>query len=223
LNGFDPVVFDLDGTVADTVELIRVSFRYTVLAVLGTEIPDDFLLAGVGQPLMAQMERLSAEKSQELCDVYREYNHRVHDDLIRSYDGMDDALRTLREDGRRLAIVTSKGAKATAMTFDSLGLREYFDVVITADDCEAHKPSPVPLQLCLERLGASAETAIYVGDAPVDIIAGRAAGMTTAAVMWGLFSRSDLLVSAPTFEVSTIDEMVTLCLRGEGARAGEKR
>ncbi len=220
MTGFDPVIFDLDGTVADTVELIRVSFRYAVQTVLGIEIPDEILLAGVGQPLLTQMEKLSPTLSRELCEVYRDYNHRVHDDLIRAYDGLEEGLQHLKERGRQLAVVTSKGSKATTM---ALGLGDYFDVVITADDCAEHKPSPVPLQLCLERLGATADRAIYLGDAPVDILAGRAAGMATAAVTWGIFSRADLLTAEPTFVVTTIPEMVALCLDGKGGEAGEAR
>ena len=67
--GFDPVVFDLDGTVVDTVELIVESFRYATSTVLGEVLPDEFILGGVGRPLRTQMERLSAGHAQELYDV----------------------------------------------------------------------------------------------------------------------------------------------------------
>ena len=183
--GFDPVVFDLDGTVVDTVELIVESFRYATRTVLGETLPDEVILHGVGQPLMAQMVRLSAERAQELYDVYREYNHRRHDELIRGYEGVAEVLDGLRAAGRRLGIVTSKSADTTQMAFRAVGLREHFEVVVTASDTTEHKPSPVPLRLCLERFGAPAEGALYIGDSPVDIEAGRAAGMATAAVAWG--------------------------------------
>jgi pyrophosphatase PpaX len=104
-TGFDPVIFDLDGTVVDTVELIRDSFRYTVKTVLGDELPDSVMLAGVGQPLMPQMQALSLEHAEELYNVYREYNHRRHDELIKPYAGMRAALMALRAAGRRLGIV----------------------------------------------------------------------------------------------------------------------
>jgi pyrophosphatase PpaX len=83
--------------------------------------------------------------------------------------------------------VTSKSADTTQMAFRAVGLREHFEVVVTASDTAEHKPSPVPLRLCLERFGAPAQGALYVGDSPVDIEAGRAAGMATAAVAWGVF------------------------------------
>lgn len=217
--GFDPVLFDLDGTVVDTVELIVSSFRHATRTVLGRVLPDDYILAGVGRPLRAQMERLSAEHAQELYDVYREYNHRRHDELIRGYEGIDEVLRELRAAGRKLGIVTSKSYDTTQMAFRALGLAGHFDAVVTATDTAEHKPSPVPLLLCLERLGAQAARAIYVGDSPFDIQAGAAAGMATAAVAWGVFGREALLVAAPVFWLDEPRELLALCLRGEGRRA----
>lgn len=218
--GFDPVVFDLDGTVVDTVELIVESFRYATRTVLGEVLPDEVITAGVGQPLMGQMERLSAEHARELYDVYREYNHRRHDELIRGYEGVAEVLGGLKAAGRRLGIVTSKSRDTTAMAFRAVGLREHFDVVVTASDTSEHKPSPVPLRLCLERLEAAADGALYVGDSPVDIEAGRAAGMATAAVAWGVFGKAALLATAPDYWLDEPRELLGLCLRGEGRRAG---
>jgi pyrophosphatase PpaX len=223
--GFDPVVFDLDGTVVDTVELIVESFRYATRTVLGEVLPDEVITAGVGQPLMAQMEHLSARHAQELYDVYREYNHRRHDELIRGYAGIEELLDGLRAAGRRLGIVTSKSRDTTEMAFRAVGLDDRFEVVVTASDTDEHKPSPVPLRLCLERLEAAAEGSIYVGDSPVDIQAGAAAGMATAAVAWGVFGKEALLAVAPDYWVEEPHELLDLCLRGRGRRvsAGGER
>lgn len=212
--GFDPVIFDLDGTVVDTVELIRDSFRHTAKAVLGHELPDSVLLAGVGQPLMPQMQAISAEHAQELYDVYREYNHRRHDELIRPYAGMQAALAALRAAGRRLGIVTSKSRDTTAMAFRAVGMRDLFDEVVTATDSTVHKPLPEPVLLCLERLGGDPAEAIFIGDAPADIAAGAAAGLRTAAVTWGLFSPADLVAARPTYVLDSPGQIVALCLEG---------
>jgi pyrophosphatase PpaX len=218
--GFDPVVFDLDGTVVDTVELIIESFRYATSTVLGEVLPDEFIIAGVGRPLRTQMERLSAEHAQALYDVYREYNHRRHDELIRGYDGIEEVLVALKAAGRRTGIVTSKSRDTTAMAFRAVGLEAHFDVVVTATDTTEHKPSPVPLRLCLERLGATAAGSIYIGDSPFDIEAGAAAGMATAAVAWGVFGREALLAAGPDFWLDEPRDLLALCLRGEGVRVG---
>ncbi len=228
--GFDPVLFDLDGTVVDTVDLIVQSFRYAVRTVLGADLPDEYITAGVGQPLMTQMERLSKEKARELYDVYREYNHRRHDELIRPYDGIDEALAALKAEGRRLGIVTSKSRDTTAMAFSAVGLGDLFDAVVTASDTETHKPAPEPILLCLERLDGArggagepphASRPIYIGDSPVDVHAGKAAGVATAAVGWGVFSRAALVEAGPDFWLDEPAELVGLCLRGEGRAARE--
>ena len=230
MPGFDPVLFDLDGTVVDTVELIVLSFRHAVRTVLGEDLPDEHITAGVGQPLMTQMERLSPEHARELYDVYREYNHRRHDELIRAYDGIAEALAELKAAGRRLGIVTSKSRDTTAMAFAAVGMRDAFDVVVTATDTQAHKPSPEPILLCLQRLAALTEGAagggadpalspIYIGDSPVDIAAGKAAGLETAAVAWGVFGRDVLLEAGPDYWLERPAELVGLCLDGEGRDA----
>ena len=155
--------------------------------------------------------------------VNREYNHRRHDELIRGYEGVAEVLDGLRAAGKRLGIVTSKSADTTQMAFRAVGLREHFEVVVTASDTAEHKPSPVPLRLCLERFGAPPEGALYVGDSPVDIEAGRAAGMATAAVAWGVFGPEALLAARPDFWLEEPAELLDLCLRGDGRRVQGRR
>ena len=198
----------------------RESFRYTVKKVLGRELPDSVILAGVGQPLMPQMQALSPEHAQELYDVYREYNHRRHDELIRRYEGMQAALEGLKTAGRRLGIVTSKSADTTQMAFAAVGIGHLFDAIVTAGDTSEHKPSPVPLLLCLERLGGG--RGIYIGDSPVDIRAGAAAGLATAAVLWGIFSREELLAARPDYVLAAPRQIVPLCVLGEAPEEVER-
>ncbi|HJW74797.1 MAG TPA: HAD-IA family hydrolase, partial [Thermoleophilia bacterium] len=102
----------------------------------------------------------------------------------------------------------------TGMAFRAVGLREYFSIIVTADDTTEHKPKPAPILLALERFAADAATAIYVGDSPVDIEAGHAAGTATAAVTWGIFPLADLERSRPTFVLSRPQELVALCVEG---------
>jgi pyrophosphatase PpaX len=109
------------------------------------------------------------------------------------------------------------------MAFAAVGLREHFEAVVTASDTTVHKPSPEPLWLCLERLGfggreeagAGAPHAIYVGDSPFDIQAGQAAGMATAAVTWGIFSREALEAAEPDFVLERPADVVRICVGAE--------
>jgi pyrophosphatase PpaX len=209
----NPILLDLDGTVIDSVALIRESHRHAVRTVLGQDLEDDRLVANVGRPLLEQMAAFSPERSEELYRVYREWNHANTAALLLAYPDIPHALRELRDAGRRLGIVTSKSRDAVALAWEVLpDMEALFDAVVAAEDSERHKPAPDPVLLALERLGASTEGACYVGDSPFDIESGRAAGVFTIGVTWGFFSRPALEEVGPDLIVDTPAAMVRACL-----------
>lgn len=215
MTGFDPILLDLDGTVIDSVALIRESHRHAVRTVLGEEWEDERLVANVGRPLLEQMAVFDQERAQELYDVYRVWNHANTSALLLAYEGVEAVLRELRDEGRRLGIVTSKSHDAVDLAWGVLpSLRELFDVVIAAEDTPRHKPEADPVLEGLRRLGAGPDGACYVGDAPFDMMAGRAAGVTTIAVTWGFFPPQELLSLGPDLVAETPDELLRAC-RGE--------
>lgn len=208
-----PVLFDLDGTVIDSVTLIRESHRHAVRTVLGLELDDDALVINVGKPLMEQMRHFSPERAEELFHTYRAWNYANTATLLRPYQGVDMLLSALASAGRPTAIVTSKSRDAVELAWRVLPeVRSRFEVVVTADDTPVHKPNPDPLIHALAALGADTEDACYVGDAPFDMQAGRAAGVVTIGVTWGFFSRADLEAEGPDAIVDTPAELCELCL-----------
>jgi pyrophosphatase PpaX len=187
---FGTVLFDLDGTVVDTVALIRESHRHAVTSVLGLDLPDDELLANVGRPLVEQMEAFDAARADELLVAQRTWNHAHTAELIRSYDGVAEMLGRLKAAGCRVGIVTSKAGPTVQLAFDALPeVERHIDLLVAVEDTPVHKPQPDPVLLALDRLGADASDACYVGDAPFDVAAGNAAGVTTVGVTWGFFPR----------------------------------
>jgi pyrophosphatase PpaX len=179
------VVFDLDGTLIDTIPLILESHRHATRTVLGRELPDDLLLSGIGRPLLAQMQVFDPERYQELFDAYRTWNHANTERLLRRFDGIDDVLLRLERAGLRLGIVTSKSRDAVDLAFRIIPAAVTFEAVVTIEDTSRHKPEPEPILLALERLGGDPDDAVYVGDAPYDVQAARAAGCAAVAVTWG--------------------------------------
>lgn len=207
------VLFDLDGTVIDSVTLIRESHRHAVTTVLGLRLDDEALVVNVGRPLMEQMRHFSPDRAEELYDTYRAWNHANTAALLRAYEGVGSLLDGLAGAGRPMGIVTSKSRDAVDLAFEVLPeVRARFGVVVTADDTERHKPHPEPLLHALDALGAPREGSCYVGDAPFDIRAGRAAGLFTIGVTWGFFSRGDLMEEGPDLIVDTPGELLGACL-----------
>ena len=179
------VLFDLDGTVVDSGGIILASMRHATQTVLGREFSDDQLLANVGGPgLEAQMEALGPGRTAELVRVYREHNEPLHETL-EGFDGIEATLDALRARGQRLGIVTAKRRSTVELAFARLPLAHLFETVVGGDETERHKPDPAPLQLALERLGARASEAAYVGDSPYDMQAARAGGLYAVGVTWG--------------------------------------
>ena len=201
------VLFDLDGTLLDTQRLILVSFRHAVETVLGKSMPDELLIAKVGQPLTVQMWDFTDDQEvhDELLAVYRDYNARVHDDLIRIFPGVPELLADLRETGLPFGVVTSKRHEAAVRGLATFGLDGAFDLLIGSDDCAAHKPDPGPVLQGCRQLGLRPEECAYVGDSPFDLQAGRGAGCPTAAVLWG--PEEVLLAEKPEVACRNVEEL----------------
>jgi pyrophosphatase PpaX len=205
---FPVVLFDFDGTVVDSGAMILASFRHATKTVLDRELSDAELFSAVGTPLHEQMRLIDAERADELVAAYRTHNEPLHDGL-QAFDGMAGVLATLKNEGRRLGIVTAKRGATVELAFAVLPLRDFFDVVVAADDVERHKPAPDPLLVALERLGADRDEAVYVGDSPFDVAAAKAAGVHAVAVTWGgIYSEEALRAERPDEMVSTPRELL---------------
>ena len=193
------VLYDFDGTLADSTELIMRSYRHTMTTHLGECPPDERWLEGFGTPLETQIERFarSGDEFHAMMHTYRSFQGIHHDDLLRPFPGATGVVRRLRERGMALAIVTSKHREATLRGMGLCGILDDFDEIVTPEDVANPKPHPEPVLHAIERLGVAAEAALFVGDSPHDIAAGRAAGVRTAAVLWGPFPRAALEAERP--------------------------
>jgi pyrophosphatase PpaX len=206
---FPVVLFDLDGTVIDSGAIILASMRHAAREVLGADVPDEQLMAAVGGPgLEAQMHALAPDRAEELVTVYRAHNEPLHDELA-CCAGMEDVLVRLKAEGRRLGIVTAKRRQTVELAFARLPIEHLFETVVGGDETERHKPDPQPLLLGLERLDARPEEAAYVGDAPFDIKAAKAAGLFAVGVTWGgIHARERLEAEEPDALIDTPEELL---------------
>lgn len=208
------ILFDNDGTLVDTHDIILASMRHSTREVLGRVIPDEALMRKVGQPLAVQMRDFSSDpaEQEEMLRVYREHNHVIHDGAIRAFPGVVDGVAALRAGGLSLGVVTSKMHALAWRGLEITGLSPYLSCCIGADDCEQFKPHPEPVARGLEALGLAPEECLYVGDSPFDIRAGKAAGCATVAVLWGMFDGDALRSECPDYECATFDDLLELVL-----------
>jgi len=211
LSHLPALLFDLDGTLVDSAELILESWRHTMRIHFG-ETPDDGVwLASVGQPLRAQFRAFvpTDEDVHPLVETYLEHNHREHARLIRAFPGVQETLEALTGRGQRLGIVTSKAARGTALSLETCGLDPaWFDVIVTADEPVPHKPDPAPVRLALERMDLEPRQAAFVGDSVWDLRAGRGAGVVTVAALWGPFDEALLAGEGPDHMLADVAHLV---------------
>jgi pyrophosphatase PpaX len=197
----DTLLFDLDGTLIDSVRLILDSYHHT-LRVHGIPARSDAdWLRGVGTPLRVQFHDWDDGSGtlEEMVATYRQYNEANHDRMVRAYEGVPEMLRAVKAAGCRTALVTSKFRRGSLRGLEVTGLAPYIDVLVCADEVVNPKPHPEPVLKALAQLGVTADSAVFIGDSVHDMHAGRAAGVRTAAVLWGPFSRADLEESGPDY------------------------
>jgi len=210
-GGFSTIVFDLDGTLIDSEALILASFRHTMLRHLGEAPPDAVWRATIGRPLAVQVRDFAGTdaEAEAMISTYTEHNLSNHDRLVRSFDGIRESLQLLRESGKTLAIATSKRRVAALMGLAACGLPEdWFAAIVTADDVTRYKPDAEPVLRALAGAGsADARSAVYVGDSVHDMRSGRAAGVSTAAVLWGPNDRSVLAPEVPDVWIERPDQI----------------
>lgn len=209
MPGLKAVLFDNDGTLADTHDLLLECFRFSTREVLGHALPDDALMEKVGQPLAVQVRDFSPDPAvqRRLREVYSEHNAKIHDEMIAGFPGMEDALSRLADAGLAMGVATSKMHAVAAHGLEVIGISGYFSCLVGADDCARHKPDPEPVLRGCELLGVEPAACAYVGDSPYDMQAGRAAGCVTAAVGWGMFSEGVLRAEGPTMFARTWAEL----------------
>jgi len=204
------VLFDLDGTLINTNELIISSFLHT----LNTYYPDQYkredVLPFIGPSLHDTFSKIDESKVEEMIACYRQFNHDHHDELVEEYETVYETVQELKKQGYKVGIVTTKARQTVEMGLKLSKLDEFFDVVVTIDDVEHVKPHPEPLQKALELLDAKPEEALMVGDNHHDIVGGQNAGTKTAAVSWTLKGRAYLEAYKPDFMLDKMSDLLPI-------------
>ncbi|MGM0902634.1 pyrophosphatase PpaX [Mesobacillus maritimus] len=209
-NKIDTVLFDLDGTLIDTNELIVSSYLHTLDHYLPGQFQRQDVLPFMGPALRDVFEGIDSTRADEMIRTYREYNLSNHDRLVTEFEGVNETIRSLSENGYKLAVVTTKLADVAKMGLKLTGLDQYFQVLIALDDVEKAKPDPEPIYKALDILGSKPESAMMVGDNHHDVLAGKNAGTKTAGVSWTLKGREHLAAYDPDYMLDQMPDLLSI-------------
>lgn len=204
------LLFDFDGTLLDTNELIIQSF----LAVLDKHYPGRFnredALHFIGPSLKQTFESIDPSRVEELIAEYRVFNRAMHDELVEEYDGVVETLRLLKAQGLKMAIVSTKISRTILHGLALMDVADVFDVIVGLDHVTNPKPHPEPLQLALTQLSSSPDEALMIGDNSHDIEGGKNAGVRTAGVAWAAKGEDYLASFKPDYMLKHISDLLTL-------------
>ncbi|ASB87215.1 pyrophosphatase PpaX [Bacillus sonorensis] len=204
------VLFDLDGTLINTNELIIASFLHTLEHYTPGRYTREDVLAFIGPSLYETFSWIDRDNTEEMISMYREFNHKMHDQLVTEYDTVYETLDRLAQEGYKLGIVTTKLRDTVNMGLELTGLGRFFDTVVTLDDVKRAKPDPEPVLLALSKLGSRPDEAIMVGDNYHDILAGKHAGTKTAGVAWAIKGEASLAKHQPDYMLGKMSDLLAI-------------
>jgi pyrophosphatase PpaX len=204
------LLFDFDGTLLDTNELIIQTFT----AVLDGRYPGRFsredILHFIGPSLKQTFEAIDPNAAEDMISEYRTLNKTLHDDLVTEYDGVPETLRLLKARGLKMAIVSTKRRDTILHGLGLMGITDVFDVIVGLDQVTNPKPDPEPLELALRLLNSARDEALMIGDNSHDIEGGKNAGVRTAGVAWSIKGEAFLSSYEPDFMLQHISDLLEL-------------
>ena len=216
------VLFDLDGTLLDSIPLIVESMRYALSLHFEYAPNDETLVSGIGTPLDEQLKHhghvhlgrpLTAQELTDSRSSYLMHNRKHHDARTETFPGVLEALNRLKDMSVRMGIVTSKPQATALRGLKLCKIDHFFEFVIGYDDVVNPKPHPEPVLKAASLLSAEPTECLFVGDSPHDILSGRRATSATAAALWGPFNESELRLAEPTYLLNHISEIAPLMAR----------
>jgi pyrophosphatase PpaX len=207
------ILFDLDGTLIDTNELIISTYLHTLGKYYPNKYQREDVLPFLGPTLHETFGSMDAERVEEMVADYRKYNLENHDLMVKEFEGVFETVEALKDKGYKLAIVTTKREDVSLKGLRLTKLDRFFDVIVAYDHVKKVKPDPEPIMLALEKLGSTPEETLMVGDNFHDILAGKNAGTKTVGVAWSIKGRDYIAKYEPDYILEKMADILPLLER----------
>ncbi len=203
------VIFDIDGTMTRTFELIFASFNHVAEKYLGKTFSEPEIVALFGPPEEGGLRKVFPEEQiaramDDLCRYYKDH----HAAMAGLHEGIDETLRFLKDHDVKLAVFTGKGRRTTAITLEELKIGHYFDLVVSGDDVVRYKPDPEGIRKVIEAFSLPPGAVLMVGDSPGDLKASREAGVRAALALWDPHNRGRALNAGADYAFHEVREML---------------
>ena len=209
-SDINTLLFDLDGTLINTNELIISSYLHTLEKYFPGKYQRDDVLPFMGPTLHQAFASVDPERVEEMVADYRAFNIAQHDALVKEFPGVYQTMKTLTEKGYKLGVVTTKKFDVAMKGLRLLKLDPFFEVVIAMDHVKKFKPEPEPILTALEQFGSTPAEAIMVGDNYHDILGGKNAGTLTAGVAWSIKGRDYIAQYEPDYILEQMPDLLTI-------------
>lgn len=205
------VLFDLDGTLINTNELILASFRETIDHYFpDNKLKREDLIEFIGPTLAQTFGKLAPDKIDEMIEYYRNHNILYHDDMVEIFPSIREGLDLLKNKGMKMGIVSSKKKDMVIRGLKQCGIYDYFSVIVSCDCVKNPKPDPEPIELALELINSSKEETIFVGDNHHDILGGKNAGVITCGVVWSIRGAKYLKEYNPDYIINSAIDIANI-------------
>lgn len=207
MNKFDGIIFDIDGTIVQSNELIFATFNHVTEKFLGKSTSPEEIIALFGPTEGVIIEQLFSDNFNEVMLDYYKFYKENHSKMAKVFDGITELITELKKRNVLLSVYTGKGKGSTEITLDELGLINLFDMVVTGDDIIGHKPSPEGVDVFVNKYNLNRSRVLMVGDAPPDVKAAKATGIKIASVLWDSYAKEQVLQMGSDYYFETVEEL----------------
>ena len=203
---FSTFIFDVDGTLAHTNKLIFESFRHVAKKYLNKEVSDEEIVSLFGPTEDVILKEWMNDNYTTAREDYYNFYSEQHNILANTFQGMDEILDSIKSSNKNLAIFTGKGRESTRITLEKIGYENYFELIVSGDDVENHKPAPDGILKILDHYKLNNDEVLMIGDSQHDVEASKSANVKIASVIWDSYAKDEVLKMNPDYVFNDITD-----------------